>query len=212
MKYHWIFTLLIATTGGLTVSVSAAAQRLPLELESTPSGDPGTPNVSSDSAPGWIPYVVQEQGLFQAASNYFGALDNGDYQRAYTMMAEIDRESSPFAQFVKENQSINLQLGSLKRRFVLKVTWTKDPAAAPFPGVYGAIDIAAQFTNADRYCGYLMLYQNPSSGDFEIMRDESNFIDNAAAAKIEKEQSRAKLDSLWATLAANCPNYLPVGN
>ena len=39
------------------------------------------------------------------------------------------------------------------------------------------------------------------------MRQESNFIDNAMAEKIEKQKSRAELDRMWAQLAVNCPNY-----
>jgi hypothetical protein len=95
----------------------------------------------------------------------------------------------------------------LVRRDILKVTWTKDPAAAPFRGVYAAIDIASQFVRIDRHCGFVVLYQKPSGGDFEILRQERNFIDNATAAKIEQEQSRGALDHIWAALAVNCPNY-----
>jgi hypothetical protein len=57
-----------------------------------------------------------------------------------------------------------------------------------------AVDIATRFSTVDRYCGYVILYQKPSGGDFEVMREEINYIDNATAAKIEQEQSRAALD------------------
>jgi hypothetical protein len=93
------------------------------------------------------------------------------------------------------------------QRTILKVTWTKDPAAAPFPGVYAAIDIATHFVNVDRHCGYVVLCQRPSGGDFEVMRQESNFIDNTTAEKVERQQSRVALDKSWAALAGNCPNY-----
>ena len=83
------------------------------------------------------------------------------------------------------------------QRNILRITWTKDPAAAPFPGVYVAVDIAAHFGNVDRHCGYVVLYQRPSGGEFEIMREESNFIDNATAEAIERQQSRAVLDRSW---------------
>ena len=46
-----------------------------------------------------------------------------------------------------------------------------------------------------------------SGGEFEVMRQESNFMDNATAAKIERDKTRAVLDHTWAALAANCPNY-----
>ncbi|HEX5412364.1 MAG TPA: hypothetical protein VFZ27_10950 [Terriglobia bacterium] len=94
-------------------------------------------------------------------------------------------------------------------RKILKVTWTKDPQQAPFPGVYAAVDISARYQKADRFCGYLVLYQHRSGGDFEVMREEQNFIDNTTAEKMEEQQSRIALDQAWAALAVNCPNYEP---
>jgi hypothetical protein len=79
--------------------------------------------------------------------------------------------------------------------------------------VYAAVDIATRFANVDRHCGFVVLYQKSPGQDFEIMRQESNFIDNATAQNVERQQSRAALDHMWAGLAKNCPNYpstLPV--
>jgi hypothetical protein len=52
-----------------------------------------------------------------------------------------------------------------------------------------------------------VLYQKSSEDRFLIMRQESNFIDNATAEKIEGQKSRLDLDKIWANLAVNCPNY-----
>jgi hypothetical protein len=97
--------------------------------------------------------------------------------------------------------------GQLKQRSILKITWTKDPAAAPAPGVYAAIEVASRYNGVDRHCGYVVLYQKSDGDNFQVMRQESNFIENAMAQKIEQEKSRAELDKLGASLAANCPNY-----
>lgn len=135
------------------------------------------------------------------------ALDQQQYQRAYAMMTEANRNLLPLAQFIEQNQEFHERSGPLMQRNILKVSWTKDPAAAPFPGVYAAIDIATRFGTVDRHCDYVVLYQRPAGGEFEVMRQESNFIDNATAEAIERQQSRAVLDRSWAKLAANCPNY-----
>jgi hypothetical protein len=164
-------------------------------------------NVTNDSAPGWLPSPIQEEQVLKRTNDYFSALDQQQYELAYAMMAEANRNSLPLAQFIQKNRESRGRAGTLVRRKILKITWTKDPAAAPFRGVYAAIDIATQFVNIDRHCGYVVLYQRPSGGDFEVMRQESNFIDNATAAKIEREKTRAVLDRTWAALAANCPNY-----
>ncbi|MGH6883318.1 DUF4019 domain-containing protein [Hypericibacter sp.] len=164
-------------------------------------------NITADSAPGWLPSITQEQQVLKRTGDYFSALDKEQYQQAYAMMAEINRQTQPLEQFIRQNHEFHEQSGPLIERRILKVTWTKDPADAPFPGVYAAVDIAARFGNVDRYCGYVVLYQRPLGADFQVMREERNFIDNASAEKIIQQQSRAALDSNWAALSAYCPNY-----
>lgn len=192
--------VLIIVAGGIAGIGGVQAQR-------APSNAPGAINVTSDSAPGWIPSERQRQDVIKSASDYLSALDEGRYDGAYAMMSELNKRTLPFAQFVDRNQKIHAQSGPLRQRSILKVTWTKDPAAAPLPGVYAAIDVASQYESVDRHCGYIVLYQKNDGDDFQVMRQEANFIDNAMAQKIEHEKSRAELDRLWAKLAANCPNY-----
>lgn len=164
-------------------------------------------NIRSDSAPGWVPSENQRRDVMSLASRYFSILDKGQYDSAYAMMAEVNRRSVPFQQFVRKNEEFRSRSGPLRQRSILKVTWTKDPSSAPLRGTYAAIDIASQYSSVDRHCGFVVLYQKSPGDSFEVMRQESNFIDNVTAEKIEQQKSRAELDKLWGKLAANCPNY-----
>ena len=74
---------------------------------------------------------------------------------------------------------------------------------APLPGIYAALDLVSRFANIDRHCGYLVLYQAPSGGVFQIMRQEDNFLDNVTA----KQSSPEEVDKIWAGLSAHCPGY-----
>ena len=170
-----------------------------------------TPEISvrSDSAPGWLPSENQRRDVIKFASQFFSDLDEARYESAYRMMSESNKRLLPAERFIRESQQFHDRSGSLKQRSFLKVTWAKDPAAAPFPGIYAAIDVASRYENIDRDCGYVVLYQRSDGDRFEVMRQESNFIDNATAQKIEQQKSRAELDKIWAKLAANCPNYNP---
>ena len=206
MKLWVIFVALIAAEASAIFSPVTALSS-PLGEQSAPSDALGAINVTSDSAPGWLPSASQRQEVLEVTSEYFSALDGGQYERAYAMMTDGQRSLLSLVQFSQNNREYNERFGALKRRLILKVTWTKDSASAPYPGVYAAIDIATYFTNVDRHCGYVVLYQRPSGGSFEIMRQESNFIDNTTAQNIERQQSRAALDRLWSSLSANCPNY-----
>jgi hypothetical protein len=180
-------------------------------METKAAQGPASPvtevNITSDSAPGWLPSESQQRTVVKVASDFFSSLDEGKYEQAYSMMAEPNRRLLPLQQFIGQNQTFRGRSGALKRHTFLKVTWTKDPPRGPFPGVFAAIDIASQYTNVDRHCGFVVLYQRSTDDRFEIMRQEANFIDNATAQSIEQQKSRAELDKLWARLAANCPNY-----
>ena len=66
----------------------------------------------------------------------------------------------------------------------------------------------SRFANVDRHCGYLVLYQPPSGGGFQVMREESNYMDNATAAGLAA-QSPVAAEQAWVKLSANCPNYRP---
>jgi hypothetical protein len=198
----------------LKESMTAAVFGVAATAQNAPAGDPvakpGTRHeldITSDSAPGWLPSTSQDPQVLVRTNDYFSALDQQQYQRAYAMMTEANRNLLSLAQFIRQNQEFHERSGPLVQRNILRITWTKDPAAAPFPGVYAAVDVAARFANVDRHCGYVVLYQGPSGGEFEVMREESNFIDNATAKAIERQQSGAFLDRSWAKLAANCPNY-----
>ena len=89
----------------------------------------------------------------------------------------------------------------------MKITWTKDPANAPAPGVYAAVDLASRFDNIDRHCGYIVLYQNNASTPFLVVHQEDNYITNAHARQIAMKQSPQAVDEIWERLSKNCPNY-----
>ena len=164
-------------------------------------------NITSDSAQGWLPSEELEKGVLDTVNRYFAAVDGGGYREAYDMMSAANKAMLPYEQFARESEKFGAQAGPLLRRDVLKITWTKDPANAPSPGVYAAVDEAAKFQGVDRQCGYIVIYQSRAGANLEVARVENNFIDNASAAKIAQTQSPAKLDRIWAELSANCPNF-----
>ena len=169
-------------------------------------------NITSDSAAGWLPSDTLEKTVVTAVTGYFESLDGEDYSGAYEKMAAANKKYLPYSKFLEQSQRFHSVAGQALQRLILKITWTKDPPGAPFPGVFAAVDIAGKFENIDRECGFVVFYQAPEDMDFELMRIESNFIDNATALNIEQTQSGAALDALWLSLSANCPNYSAVSS
>jgi hypothetical protein len=172
-----------------------------------PAAGPRLVNVTADSAPGWLPTVEDEKSATDTAKAYLAASSEGETRVAYAMLADGQKAAAPFDQFSQRMAAFDKQTGAaLERRFV-KVTWTKDPAKAPGPGVYVAFDLVSRFALAQRSCGYLVLFRPPEGGAFRVAREEINLFTDAEAAKIQQDQSKAAVDAAWARLTANCPNY-----
>ena len=168
---------------------------------------PRVVSVTSDSAPGWLPTVEDEKAATDAARTYLAASNAGEAGAAYAMLADGQKAAVPFALFSQGLANFNRETGAaLDRRFV-KVTWTKDSPRAPDPGVYVAFDLVSRFALAQRSCGYLVLVRPDEGGIFKVAREETNLFTDSDAAKIEREQSKAAVDSAWAQLTAHCPNY-----
>lgn len=187
------FIIMLAVAAAF-IPASTSAQSRPREV-----------NVTTDSAPGWIPSEDQEKHALAAMSIYFDALDNGRFDSAYRALTEQMRASLPFAQFEANARNFRDVAGRLIERRVLKVTWTKDPAQAPVPGIYVAIDLSAHHEKVARECGYAVLYEASENAPFEVMRTENSFMSDADAAGMAPDAA----DRAWRAVAAGCPNYKP---
>jgi hypothetical protein len=195
--------------GGRMSFLAALLIALAPPVPGTPPGPMREINVTNDSAPGWLPSEAGERGARTALDQYFAAVEAGDDRRAYAMMTPGFQAILPFADFAADNARFRTLAGPLSRRRVLRLTWTKDPADAPRPGIYAAFDVAGEYANVDRQCGYAILYQETETAPFRIARIESTFMSNADAQDIERTNGRAAVDQAWAAASQVCPNYRP---
>lgn len=163
-------------------------------------------NVTTDSAPGWTPSVELEHGAREALDDFLGDLDGGRGPEAYNSLVAANRRDQSLATFSLQLAKFNTLAGAVRERRITQLTWTKDPANAPAPGVYAAFDLTSRFANVDRHCGYVVLYQSPNGGAFQVMRQEYAYIDNATALDLEK-QEKGRVITAWSQLSATCPNY-----
>ena len=113
------------------------ASMVALIVAQTPEkiGAPREINITSDSAQGWLPSEELEKRVRDTVSRYFAAVDGGNYRAAYDMMSDANKAMLPYEQFHRQSAQFKTQAGPLVRRDVLKITWTKDSANAPSPGV-----------------------------------------------------------------------------
>lgn len=190
---------------GLILGLVLTAAVAPAHAQPAPT--PRVVNITPDSEKGWIPTVELEASARNAANAYLAARDGGHGAEAYAMNDPLNQKDQSPAAFAKALQDFNALAGPVQERRIVYLTWTKDPPGAPAPGVYAAFDLVSRFANVDRHCGYLMLRQAPGGGPFRVTGEESNFMDNATARRIAKDQSSGAVDQIWAKLSSYCPNY-----
>lgn len=149
----------------------------------------------------WQPSSEQIEQSRATVDAYFGAIERNEPGRAFDMMSADARALENEGAFAERQRQFKSLSGALLERRFHRVTWYKDPAAAPAPGVYVAFDMVAWFSNIDRYCGYVIAYQAPEGGPFQITRIEENYIDNKTAGG-------AGAPAIWRQLAEGaCPGW-----
>ena len=185
----------------MIVPASGFGQSMPAPLREV--------NITSDSAPGWIPSETQDEQVRASFDAYFGHVDRQDFDGAYDMMSALDKQVTPLDAFAKDGRNFHAAAGSVRMRKIVKITWTKDSPSAPLPGMYAAVDFAGTYDNVSHYCGYMIWYQASETAPFEVMRIEENYIDDATFARAKVNHTEASLDIAWQQMSQYCPNYSP---
>jgi hypothetical protein len=199
---------LIATLLAAMVWLGVAVPGIAQEDAAAPSdATPLDVTVTSDSPAGWSPSEALVGEALDVVERYIEALDEGDYPRAYAMITADNQKATSAVRFREESRKFNELAGKLVRRRVVASTWSKNPRGAPEPGVYAAFDLAAQFTNVDRQCGSIVLYQPAAGGAFKVLRSENYYLDNRTAQQIELTRSHQALLDEWAKIGAACPSF-----
>lgn len=188
--------LMIAGTGTTAAGSLDLPQRVASEL-----------NISADSPKGWTPTADQRQRALKTLQAFIDAIESQRFAVAYGLLTEGNKKMQSPGQFNEQNEKFRQLTGQTRSRRALKITWTKDSPRAPNLGTYVAVDFSAKFAEVDRNCGYVILYQPPTGGDFTVTRYENNYLDNATARKIEEQRSKAEVDRVWTALSRQCPNY-----
>jgi hypothetical protein len=191
--------MLVCALAGVGAARATEPVAIPDEFEQA--------RVTPDSARGWTPSGEQKQALAQALHDFLGEVDAGRAEEAYAFFTEQNRRLFTPQQFASEVSQFNTLAGPLRARRILRIEWAKDPASAPRPGIYAAIDLSARYANVERSCGYLIFFQAPAGGAFQVMRRETTFMDNATAEQMEKGHSKQYVEAQWRSIARVCPNY-----
>jgi hypothetical protein len=143
---------------------------------------------------------AQRTAALAATRSFFEAQDEGRYTRAYAMIGPSMTSYLTPALFADNARQLASQAGKLDGRVITRLSWYRDPPDAAAPGLYVAADFTARYANLELMCGYLMWHE-ASPGRFELVREEQNYIDRAAARAMPPEQ-RKGLPKLFGCVGA----------
>lgn len=166
-------------------------------------------NITQGSEAGWIPSEALEAQALATWQTFNALVEAGDYEAAYAMLSDGFRAEYPLAQFRSDRAEARANWGALANRDLVKLTWTKDSPAVPYPGIYLAIDASARFEAVDRFCGYTILHLAPGAEGFTVMRFQETLLDNATFEQIARQNSPLQALLVWRLIARSCPSYMP---
>jgi hypothetical protein len=151
------------------------------------------------SAQDWRPTPELDQAATRHVAAYYSAKARKDYPLAFSLVRE--GAMGTYDDFVAANEKFNGIAGDMIGRKIVNATWYKD--RPNMPGLYVAFDFTGQFRNIARYCGFVVLQQQPS-GNFMVLREEQNFLERAMEEKIKA--AGRDVAQVWAQLAQSCPS------
>lgn len=129
---------------------------------------------------------------YQARANEFldrflTTLGRRDFASTYAFFGPRLKSMMSVVRFTKLRQSVVERAGGAIVRGNRTITWYKDPARAPEPGIYAAFDINCT-SPKQAYCSEVVVLHEPPGGDFTIVRHETNFVDPAVLQKLIQQK------------------------
>lgn len=143
---------------------------------------------------GFTPAAADEQAIAELSERFLRARDAGDLD-AVRALFDPEATDRPDAAWAAEVAAFNRLAGAETKYAVTGISWFENPAAAPRPGVYAALDYARAFERVSLACGFVV-WRRASDGAWRIDREDLNYLDPAEEARLSREelpQARARL-------------------
>jgi hypothetical protein len=120
------------------------------------------------------------QEALDFANNWLDHFDAGDADATFNLLAPIFQANLTREVWSRSVAESRAKLGKRLSRKLRRIVWYQDPANAPLPGLYAAVEFDSVFVNADRHFQYLMLHSQ-NGAPFRLMRREATEVFNKPA-------------------------------
>jgi hypothetical protein len=106
------------------------------------------------------------------ATSWLDLLDAGKAEESFVLLTPIFQANLTVASWRDSVVEANRQLGKLLSRKLKRVVWYENPADAPLPGTYVAVEFDSDYERTDRHFQYVMLHSQRGE-PFRVMRHQS---------------------------------------
>ena len=133
------------------------------------------------------PTETEESTAFDYAKIFITALENQNFEQAYSMLTSSRIESTPFEEWRAINANTLNSLGKQLELTQTKVTWYKDPRNAREPGIYTVFDFSCKYENT-AFCTKMLILHKLEGDSFKVMQHETSFVDLKTTDSFKQNQ------------------------
>lgn len=135
---------------------------------------------TGEAAPAnWQPSNQDVSEITALTRRYFAAIDSGDVETAHSLWSDDMQAETPLPERRQSVEAFRAQAGRAGAAPTTRLTWYVNPAGAPRPGIYVAVDYERSYENLTMNCGYLIWYREGERG-YRLTRQEDSVMARSA--------------------------------
>lgn len=153
----------------------AGERRYEVRQEMTCSDAP-RPAPTGEAAPAdWQASDEDVREVAALTRRFFAAIDSGDIDMAHRLWSDDQQTETPLDERRRSIEAFRVQAGRPGAAPTTRLTWYVNPAGAPRPGIYVAVDYERFYANLTMNCGYLIWYRE-GDGRYRLTRQEDSVM------------------------------------
>ena len=107
------------------------------------------------------------------AATWVDLFDAGDEKASFDQLAPTFQRNLTPAEWLRAIEESAAKLGKRRSRTLRRVVWYENPANAPLPGLYAAVEFDSVFENASKHFRVVILHSQ-NGEPFKVMRSEAD--------------------------------------
>ena len=125
-----------------------------------------------------VPLHPREAEAVSFATEWLDLLDAGKAEESFNLLTPLFKANLTADEWRNSVIERKAQLGKLLSRKLKRVVWYENPANAPLPGTYVAVEFDSEYERTDKHFQYIMLHSQHGE-PFRVMRHQSTVLGKA---------------------------------